>query len=97
MHLVSQRLERLALVQLVTHPAPEIGLLQVAKDEERLDQPAIVLQGPSEGVSARVGLELGEHERRQHRPLVDGGPEAQQIVPVLHDAPAVNLVAGSTP
>ncbi len=92
-HLVSQALERLALVQLAPHPAPEIGLLEVAQDEERLDQPAILLQGSGKGVPARVGLELGEHERRQHRPLVDGGPEAQQIIPVLDDAAAVDPVA----
>lgn len=75
-HGVAQPLERLALVELASDPAAELGPLQVADDEQGLDQPAVLLEGDGEGVLAGEGLELGQQQRRRHRPFVDGGAEA---------------------
>jgi len=38
----------------------ELGLLQVAEDEQGLDQPAVLLESPGHGVLAGEGLELGQ-------------------------------------
>jgi hypothetical protein len=67
------------LVELAADPLAQLGLLQVAHDEQGLDQPPVVLKGPGQGVLAGGGLQLGQQQRRQHRPLVDGGAHPQQV------------------
>ena len=85
-------MERLALVELAPDPLAQLALLQVAQDEQGLDQPPVLLEGPGQAVLAGEGLQLGQQQRRQDRTLVDRRAEAQQVVPRGHDALGVDPV-----
>jgi hypothetical protein len=51
-------MESLALVELREDPSPVVLALQVALDEDRLDQAAVLLQGAAEPVLAGVSEPL---------------------------------------
>lgn len=90
---VPHALEVLPLVELAPDPLSELGALQVAQDEQGLDEPAVFLDRSGEGILAGERLELGEQQRRQHGPLVDGGTESEQGIPVVDDPAGVRPVA----
>ena len=67
--------------------------MEVAQDEKRFAEPAVLLQGHGQLVLAGVGLELRYQQGRRHVALGDRGADAEQLVPMLGDALGVYALA----
>jgi len=48
---------------------------------------------PGPLVLAGVSLELGDQQRRGDVPLLDGGTDPEQVIPVIHDPLGIDLLA----
>ena len=78
----AQGMEALAFVQLAVDPSLQLGVGQVAQDEQGADQAPVLEQAPGEGVLAAAGLELGEEQRGRRVPELERPAESQQLVPL---------------
>src|SRR5262245_15800897 len=71
-------------------PPPELLALQVAEDENRLDEAAIFLQGPAQGRLAAVGLEPADQQRGGDPAPLQRPDGPQQVIPAAQDQVAAD-------
>jgi hypothetical protein len=64
-----QGMQRFTFIELGVDASPLLLILQIAQNEDGLYHPAILLQGHTQGIAARIGLELRDKQ--------GGGHEAQ--------------------
>lgn len=88
-HGSGQRLAGLALVQPGVHAPTQLHALQPVQDEEGALDAAKLAQRNGQAVLAGVAAELAQHQRCRDGALLDGGGQAQDVVPVGADGAQV--------
>src|SRR5437870_1912344 len=86
-------MQGLALVDLAVDGTSVLLTLQVAEDEQRLLEPAVLLEGTYPGAHALAAWRREISSEAVTQPIFIEPPTPEQVVPVLGDEPPVDPAA----